>query len=97
MNEYVYIFKDKYIDKLKEEYKKVYDYISYEDIKNMSDKYSMFIRKLMLLVIDDDRLKKYNLRELLYSSNILDRLKALKESKEYIKLIGLENAYKKRN
>lgn len=91
MNEYFYIFKDKYTDIIKTEYHDAKDKINYEDIREMSRRYDLFIRKLMFLIIQDTELNKLNFRELFNSSNILDRLKGLKESRKYIKLVGENN------
>lgn len=88
--EYYYIFKDEYLEILREDYKNIHDKICFKDINEMSDKYSLFIRKLMFLIMNDrnNEISKY--RELFNSNNCLDRLKGLKDSKKYIRLVGEE-------
>lgn len=86
--DYVYVFKTVAKNKLSHEYKQTSDKISYEDINKMTDKYSLFIRKLLSLIYGDRDFNYKEIKDYLHSNNTLDRLKGLKECKYYIKLVS---------
>lgn len=89
--DYCYEFRENYKSVLSGEYKTINDKINFSDINNMNDKYSLFIRKLMYLLIDDKSLEASKFRELFTSNNVLDRLKGLKDSRKYIRLVGVKD------
>lgn len=95
--DYCYEFRENYKSILVKEYKSINDKINYTDINEASDKYSLFIRKLMYLLCEDKSVETSKFRELFTSSNVLDRLKGLKDSRKYIRLVGVNDAYKTRN
>lgn len=86
--DYVYVFKTLAKNKLSQEYKQTSDKISYDDINKITDKYSLFIRKLLSLIYGDRDFNYKEIKDYLYSNNTLDRLKGLKECKYYIKLVS---------
>lgn len=86
--DYVYIFKSIAKSKLNREYKQTNDKISYLDIKELTDKYSIFTRKLLSIILTDEELDFKEIKNYLNSDNVLDRLRGLKLSKKYIKLVG---------
>lgn len=87
---YYYRFKRAYIKKIKEEYNSSNDKIYYENIKDNDEEYSSFVKKILFLFYNStaDTKKIIEVRELLESRYLLDRLKGLKDSKQYIKLEG---------
>ena len=95
--DYCYEFRENCKNILVKEYKSINDKINYTDINEASDKYSLFIRKLMYLLCEDKSVETSKFRELFTSNNVLDRLKGLKDSRKYIRLVEVNDAYKKRN
>lgn len=86
---YYYRFKHAYIKKIKE-YSSSNDKIYYENIKDNDKEYSSFVKKILFLFYNSsvDTKKIIEVRELLESRYLLDRLKGLKDSKQFIKLEG---------
>lgn len=95
--DYCYEFRENYKNILVKEYKSINDKINYTDINEASDRYSLFIRKLMYLLCEDKSVETSKFRELFTSNNVLDRLKGLKDSRKYIRLVEVNDAYKKRD
>lgn len=91
---YYYRFKTLYKKRLTTEYNSSDDKIYYNNIKNNDELYSLFTKKILFLFYNSstDIKKIIEVRELLESRYLLDRLKGLKESKQYIKLEGEKNA-----
>ena len=87
---YYYRFKTLYKKKIAQEYNSSEDKIYYENIKNNDELYSSFIKKILFLFYNSsvETKKIIEVRELLESRYLLDRLKGLKDSKQYIKLEG---------
>lgn len=87
---YYYRFKKIYFKRLKEEFNESDEKINYTNIKEYDSVYSSFIKKLLFLFYNSDfDIKKIiEIRELLESRYILDRLKGLKDSKHFIKIEG---------
>ena len=87
---YYYRFKTTYYKKIKEEYTSCDDKLYYENIKNKDEVYSSFIKKIMCLFDRSDIKTEeiVNIKKLLESEYLLDRLKGLKDSKQFIKLEG---------
>ena len=80
---YYYRFKQAYIKKIKEEYNSSDDKIYYENIKDNDGEYSSFVKKILFLFYNSttDTKKIIEVRELLESRYLLDRLKGLKDFK----------------
>lgn len=95
--DYCYEFRENYKNILVKEYKSINDKINYTDINEASDRYSLFIRKLMYLLCEDKSVETSKFRELFTSNNVLDRLKGLKDLRKYIRLVEVNDAYKKRD
>lgn len=87
---YYYRFKTLYKKKITQEYNSSEDKIYYENIKNNDELYSSFVKKILFLFYNSsvETKKIIEVRELLESRYLLDRLKGLKDSKQYIKLEG---------
>ena len=90
--DYYYVIKKPYRKKVEKEYNTSDDKINYNNIKNSDELYSLFIQKVLYLfynsTINTDKI--IEIKNLLESRYLLDRLRGLKLSKLYIKGIDIE-------
>ena len=96
---YFYVFRKDSMKLLEREYNKSNDRINFYNIRNFDKLYSSFINKLLYLFYNSKKSAREinNIRYLLQSKNLMDRLKGLKLSHKYIKIVGDDIDNTKRN
>lgn len=88
INDFYYVYKHRFRKVIEEEYTRSDYKCNYEDIRTYNNRYSSFINVLLWLIrkYNYDKKLSEEINKFLESNNLMDRLKGLKLSREWIKL-----------